>query len=92
VSNEPTFSIDEAGITTLDWNGERPETVVMSSASIEAIVEAHNEMVRKIKALEMLTSIFRLGRRPNRRDWEEAGMPQKFDPDVRIDIMRRKPV
>lgn len=87
---EPTFEMDADGITTLDWHGNRPEVVMMSSDAIEAFVQARNDMIRKIGALEMLVAIFRLGRRPNRRDWEAAGMPQVIEPDVRIDIMRRK--
>jgi len=87
---EPTFEMDADGVTTLNWHGERPEVVMMSSDSIEAIVEAHNEMIRKITALEFLVAIYRLGRRPNAADWKAAGYPWKIDPDVRIDIMRRK--
>jgi hypothetical protein len=95
----PQFTLNTVtNEVTVDWHGDRPEQVLITPASIEQIMENRNATMRelaaaqeKIKALEMLVAIFRLGRRPNKRDWEEAGMPQVIDPDVRIDIMRRKP-
>ena len=94
----PTFHVDSGtGLVSVDWHGDRPETVVMTGEAIEQIVEAQNaaseiqrQQEERIEALQMLVAIYRLGRRPNAADWKAAGYPWKIDPDVRIDIMRRK--
>lgn len=95
----PDFTVDtETGLVSVDWHGKRPEVVVMTGEAVEQVVQAQNEatllqhdLEQRISALEMLVAIFRLGRRPNRRDWEAAGLPHVITPDVRIEIMRRKP-
>lgn len=83
-SGWPLFT-EVDGVVVLTWEGIRPETVVISSAALEEWVAQRN----RVTAMERLITIWRLGRRPSKADWDEADLPP-IDPQVRIDIMARK--
>jgi hypothetical protein len=87
---EPTFTVDQTtGLVSVDWHDNRPEAVLMSADSVDAIVEERNRMQQRITAMETVLMIVRLGRRPNAADWLSANLPP-ITPQVRADLMLRK--
>lgn len=43
---DPTFVLDPAtGLLSVEWNGERPDEVVVSTDLIDGWVERHNALV-----------------------------------------------
>jgi hypothetical protein len=80
-----SLSANADGTVELEWPDGRPETVLISSALLEEWVAQRN----RVTAMERLITIWRLGRRPSKADWDEADLPP-IDPKVRIDIMARK--
>ena len=83
---EWSVSANRDGTVELDWPSGRPETVLIPADMLEAWVAQRNRMV----AMETLITIWRLNRRPSQADWAACDLPP-IDPQVKIDLMARKP-
>ena len=94
---EPTFFQDTStGHVTIDWHGEEPSPVLIEPAALIRMLEDRNHLIdgvveqeRLIENLHTVLAIIRLGRRPNKADWESAQLPPLTE-EVRIDLMKRK--
>jgi hypothetical protein len=95
---DPTFLHNtETDIVTINWHGQpRPNELMITTDLLEELIQHRNTLVRaaaeqgqRVSAMEMLLTIIRLGRRPNRSDWQAARLPA-LTKEVRLDLMSRK--
>lgn len=80
---------------TVEWPHGRPDSVMIQTDLFEDWVMDRNRMAaeifdlsEKVKAMRTMLTVIRLGRRPNRRDWESINMlhvPRR----TQLDILRR---
>jgi hypothetical protein len=93
----PTIRHDtQTDQVTIDWHDTRPSKILISAEVLQSLIDQRNAMAtashvqaRRISAMEILLTLIRLGRRPNRADWEAAQLTP-LPPAVRMSLLARK--